>query len=281
MLSRTTASTTITVNVTGTDDLSPVVLWLAETVAPNASAALNSSGAVAAMSSVWNTVPTNTSVLRLANGGVTFVNLSESVHVWTVQAVDGAGNAQPLPFAQIVTTVDVTPPVLSFAHLSARTAGFVTSPAFNVCVAATDQTETVMNVTLVKPDGSTANAVSSTDDANDASIIDSDCLLVPLSSDGNYSLVVTGVDDGGNVGAPISTWFVLDTVPPTSTFVSTPGALVATGSLTVVLTGSDPQPYAASLMVLYGRVDGGAWQPAQDGELVSDCRDHGDRAAAS
>ena len=134
--------------------------------------------------------------------------LVDGVHTFECRAVNGAGLQQPPPYPITTTVVDTTPPVLVIT--SGPSSVFTSNTTTIVCVAKRDANGVTMAVAL--------------DDATSITVHDVGCVTFTAVADGNHSVVVTGTDDAGNVGAPVAVWFVVDTSAPDTTAVGFGGS---------------------------------------------------------
>jgi hypothetical protein len=115
-----------------------------------------------------------------ATNRTTYV-LGDGPHIIECWSVDAAGNAQPPPLSNVSFVVDTVRPLLSVATPPSE---FNTLSAVNVSVSVTDATATSVRGVL---DGSVAVATR----------VGSGSVSVGVATDGNHTLVLSGVDAAG------------------------------------------------------------------------------------
>jgi hypothetical protein len=175
---------------------------------------------------------------------VNYTNLSTGPHTFQVQAIDEVGNVS-LP-ASYTWIVDQTPPVASISQKPANptnqtTATFAFTGTDNVSAA----NQLVFEFSL---DGAAFVAAAS-----------------PISfsslADGSHNFQVEAIDQAGNVSAPVSFTWVIDTVPPTVSITQEPAAFTNQTTATFAFAGADDRTTAANLVFQYS-LDGAAFGAA-------------------
>jgi len=140
---------------------------------------------------------------RCDTGSVTYNNVSEGQHTFTVFATDAAGNSDATP-ATFTWTVDITGPTVTIDSGPANSSTSGPSPSFSFSTTASDQDHFEC-----KLDGGGFSTCTSPDD------------LSGLAG-GSHTFSVHGVDTLGNVGADVSRTWTVDATGPTVTIDSGP-----------------------------------------------------------
>jgi hypothetical protein len=156
------SNSSITVQVRGSDALTPVTLWLSRNGLPAA---------------------------RADSENVSFTGLSDGRHVWDVYGVDAAGNVSPSPLDSVSTIVDTVPPSTWLPRPPPR----YSRDASDVEVCVSDAS----NVTsIVYVNGSVAWSGVSAGSVDGVSAV-ARCVNVSMGGDGEFDVVSTCVDASG------------------------------------------------------------------------------------
>ena len=199
------------------------------------------------------------------------LNLPAGSNPLQVTAVDAAGNSSPA--ADFTAFIDVTPPTVS--SIATPSPNPRNTPVSSVDVTFSKPinpaTFTTANLSLTD-NGSTTNLITSAVTISLVTGTTSTYAIGNLSglttAEGTYTLTVnaSGIQDlAGNTGTnSLSTSWLMDTTPPTSTVSPLPQTTTAT-SFTVSVTGSDPigsngsTPSGIASFAIYVSTDGGAF----------------------
>ncbi|MCH8844398.1 MAG: Ig-like domain repeat protein, partial [SAR324 cluster bacterium] len=183
--------------------------------------------------------------------GYTLPLLSDGGHTVVVTAVDEAGNSESVSISSISFTVDTVAPLVGIAS---PVNGAITNniqPVLEFTV--TDATATTVTVMIVG--GEELPGFVSGD-------------TLPLTFDGEYSVVVTAVDEAGNPGSDDVT-FILDTEAPVVT-ISSPANGSYLNTQTPTLTFSSDEGGTAQVTVNDGSNDIDSFTASiAAGEIVS------------
>ena len=141
-------------------------------------------------------------------------------HTFEVRAIDGAGNVQQPPYTAVAVVVDTVPPQVDVVR---QPRYYISTTNATVCVALTDATATVADLTSMVDGESTA--------------LNGRCVAISGLTDGSHTVTIAVTDRAGN-GASTDTSFVVDTVPPTHGVALRPvptcvTATTSTGNMTV------------------------------------------------
>ena len=168
--------------------------------------------------SSWRTPPGDATA-------VVFADLDDGVYSFQCAAVDGAGNFQSPPYDAWIVTVDTVAPTLAFTATPDRYTHLTTA---TVCANATDRSPVTTAVSLYRHGIAVPNGASAVGAAG--------CVTVDTTADGNYSVVVTATDAAGNVAAPLSLWWIVDTMAPAHDDVVLDAGCHSVGNTTVCNT---------------------------------------------
>jgi uncharacterized membrane protein YgcG len=182
-----------------------------------------------------------TSFLYILDGGQPSVSTDGKIsistpgtHSFLAEAMDAAGNTST-PLAGTFV-IDSTAPVSTIGLPPTTTKGLY-SGAVTATISAADETAgsglASLQYTL---DGGAPKTIASGD-------------TVQVAADGNHTLIASATDKAGNVSAPVSQTFSIDTRAPTLT--ATPAGGRYTDAQNVVLSADDP-----SAVSIYYTLDG-------------------------
>jgi hypothetical protein len=160
---------------------------------------------------------------------VEYAGLADGTHTFTVRGTDRAGNTSSASFGWAQETV---PPVLT---VSGGPAAYTNSKTATWTFAASEPASFKCS-----KDGATFWSCANPFTWN-------------WMSDGAHTLAVTATDAAGNISAPSTRSFVVDTVKPTVTINSGPASRATGSSVTFRFTASE------SNVVFDCALDGGAW----------------------
>jgi uncharacterized repeat protein (TIGR01451 family) len=177
-------------------------------------------GATVALSVDGAPVP----VVRAGSGFTAAVTLADGAHQATLSATDMAGNPATLvvPF-----DLDATPPAapLVASPSAGQLLGSALAPAGLVAFTGTAEAGTTVTVTV----GGSSARTAANGVAFAASL---------LLADGDHVAVVTATDDAGNASAAATVAFRLDTLPPATPVILSPGSGAWLGEGLVLVSGT-------------------------------------------
>lgn len=175
---------------------------------------------------------------------VSFSTLGTGTHIFSVQAIDRAGNASAA--ATYTWSVDLTPPTASFTQKPANP----TNQTFaSFAFTGTDNASSAAQLTFMTSlDGAAfANATSP--------------VFLPLLALGNHTYAVKAVDMAGNVGPVTSYSWLIEQSLPTASITQAPANPTNQTSATFTFTGTDSVT-PSNQLTFKTSLDGAAFTPA-------------------